>query len=474
MLTGSARLQAAAPTLCERRGERTLLVWGELGQWMVVDDEVVALLGRLDGEQRLDEALLGLGADGSALDLDGTAPVVSELMSRRILREPGRSEPEDATDTEPLLGNLTLNVTRRCNLHCAHCYVAGPRGPELPVETLLAGLAGIGAVCRPGASLILLGGEPLLDVGRLRSILAWARRDFERTVTLSTNGTPVTPELAALLADRAVEVQVSIDSPEPAENDALRGPGAFAAATRAVRLLARAGVRVLVSMVYTARTFRRLEALLEACRELGAEEARFMPLRGLGRARCLLEQVPDQAVVLEHVLDVLGRRPELRDLLGRGYFASLIRGCSRSSTRTSCGIGTETILVDADGAVYPCPNHCAPAFCLGSVAEQPLARIYRNSPELARLRAEYRVERYDDCRSCGFRRWCAGDCRGEVLARGGSASGRAPHCAELQRVYRRLCWLLADGDPRVLALGRSRDGSRAASDGRITGRGEPS
>ena len=60
MPTGSARLRAAPPTLRERRGERTLLVWGELGQWMVVDDEVVALLGRFDGERRLDEVARGL------------------------------------------------------------------------------------------------------------------------------------------------------------------------------------------------------------------------------------------------------------------------------------------------------------------------------------------------------------------------------------------------------------------------------
>lgn len=452
MPTGSARLRAAPPTLRERRGERTLLVWGELGQWMVVDDEVVALLGRFDGERRLDEVARGL---------HGVEPVVGELLARQLLREAGGAEPADAVDAEPLLGNLTLNVTRRCNLRCAHCYAAAPSDPELPVEALVAGLEGIGAVCRPGASLILLGGEPLLDVGRLRTILAWARRDFSRAVTLSTNGTCVTPETAALLADHAVEVQVSLDSPDPAENDALRGRGAFAAATRAVRLLAHAGVRTLVSMVYTARTYRRLEPLLELCRALGAEEARFMPLRGLGRARGLLEQVPDQAVVLEHLLDVMGRRPELASRLGRGYFASLVRGCSRSSRRAGCGIGTDTLLVDADGTVYPCPNHCAPGFRVGSVAEQPLARIYRDSPELARLCAEYRVERYDDCRSCAFRRWCAGDCRGEVRARGGSASGRAPHCAELQRVYRRILWLLADGDPRAVALAGTR---RALSD----------
>ncbi len=465
MLTGSARLRAALPTLRERRGERTLLVWGEQGQWMVVDDEVVALLDGLDGVRPLDEVARGL---------DGVEPVVSELLARRLLREAGRDEPADATDAEPLLGNLTLNVTRRCNLRCAHCYAAAPSSPELPVEALVAGLDGIGAVCRPGASLILLGGEPLLDVGRLRPLLAWARRDFAHRVTLSTNGTCVTPETAALLADHAVEVQVSLDSPDPAENDAFRGRGAFAAATRAVPLLARAGARVLLSMVYTARTYQRLEALLELCRELGAEEARFMPLRGLGRARGLLDQVPDQAVVLEHLLDVMGRRPELASRLGRGYFASLVRGCSRARRRAGCGIGTDTLLLDADGAVYPCPNHCAPAFRLGSVAQQPLARIYRDAPGLVRLRAEYRVERYDDCRACAFRRWCAGDCRGEVRAQGGSARGRAPHCAELQRMFRRIFWLLADGDPRAVALAGTHRARRAAPLSRGNGEGEPS
>jgi radical SAM protein with 4Fe4S-binding SPASM domain len=86
---------------------------------------------------------------------------------------------------------------------------------------------------------------------------------------------------------------------------------------------------------------------------------------------------------------------------------------------------------------------------VGSVLEEDLGMMLEASPVLRDLRERYRVERYDRCSTCTFRRWCAGDCRGEALAASHSAIAPSIHCEELQRIHLRALWLAARRDPRL-------------------------
>jgi len=61
-------------------------------------------------------------------------------------------------------------------------------------------------------------------------------------VKFSTNGVRITPEVAArLAASDYVDVQISLDGATAEVNDAVRGPGSFAMAIRALENLAAAG-----------------------------------------------------------------------------------------------------------------------------------------------------------------------------------------------------------------------------------------
>jgi hypothetical protein len=94
------------------------------------------------------------------------------------------------------------------------------------------------------------GGEPFLHkemVAILGDALAVA------PTTVLTNGTLVTERLAAELgalardARYSLEIRVSLDHPDPATNDAVRGPGAHAKAVRAVVRLQEAGLLPIVT-----------------------------------------------------------------------------------------------------------------------------------------------------------------------------------------------------------------------------------
>lgn len=445
------RLTVPPATLHEQRGARHLLVWGEVAQWLVVDGELHALLGRLDGRRDLGAALRD-HARAFRRPLPQVAAevqaVLPELRARGLLRAPGEAALTPAP--EPVsLASVTVNLTNRCNLRCAFCYNADRRTAEQPVAALMDGVAAAGALLEPGASFIVLGGEPLLDLPRLLEGLDRAAGLFSTPALIATNGTRLDAGAIRELARRRVEVQVSLDAPTAARHDASRGAGVFDLALAGVRRLVASGVPTILSQVYTRDSLSELEPMLDLGLHLGVQEVRFIPLRRVGGGRDATASSPDPLATFRALMELLDRRPELARLLRRDWFTILHTLCRASARRTSCGIGRRVVLVDADGAVYPCPNHTAPEHRAGDVTREPLAEILLRSPVLQALRARYDVSVYTRCRTCAFRHWCAGDCRGEVLSVTGDPAAPSPRCAELRRVHAEMLWRIGTGTARL-------------------------
>ena len=109
---------------------------------------------------------------------------------------------------------IAWNLTRRCNLKCAHCYIsAGPSesaADELSTKECLR-IADEILALNPNPMFILSGGEPLLreDLSEIASHAAKGGA----TVVVGTNGTLLTSEKIAELQDAGVTgVAVSVES----------------------------------------------------------------------------------------------------------------------------------------------------------------------------------------------------------------------------------------------------------------------
>lgn len=436
------------PTLHEHEGGQHLLVWSDQGQWMLVDESCARLLTECAPGCGAAEAVewavaRGMGErDRVRRDVDR---IWAALSSKRLLL---RSEQPPDAQTH-VLSNITVNLTNRCNLRCTHCYNHARTEHEVPVSTLLRALSATRVKLSRSSNLIVLGGEPMSRFEDLLALIDGARHIFGPPIVLSTNGTLVTAQRARMLARRAVDVQVSVDGACAAEHDAVRGDGTFERALRGIRRLVDAGVPTTMSMVYSSSTIQSFESYLDLARSMGVQHARFIPLRAIGRGSELRSILPDPLLALEHLLDVLERRVDLRGLLGRDYFSTLVQQCARTATRTSCGIGERVLFIDSDGTVYPCPNHVRPAMRVGSIHTDDLGALLDQSPVLQSIRRRYSVERYDACARCPVRRWCAGDCRGEVWALSGTDTAPSPHCASLKQLYVRTFWLAARRDTRL-------------------------
>jgi radical SAM protein with 4Fe4S-binding SPASM domain len=318
---------------------------------------------------------------------------------------------------------LSVSVTDRCNLQCAHCGAARGglrekvRGrEELTVEEharLLREARELG--CR---FVIYAGGEPL-ERPELWQILERAEgegMDF----CLLTNGIQVDETVVRRLRAfrRLAYVRVSLDESTNEGVDRIRGTQkGYEASLSAIGRLARAGVRVGVGMTLMEQNPESVLNVALAARESGAFFIRAIPVMPIGRAATRRLALEFRARCFARVL---AARHALRTTRNKGSepYESLAEGFQVLTTE--CGAGVESAAVCANGALTVCPfveaAPGAPNVRTSSVAAG--IRIARESCTCEPLLPE---EARSSCSECRARSQCARSCAAarELDKRGG-------------------------------------------------------
>jgi len=433
------------PDLFEERGELVLLVWGDLPYWSVVDREFYSLLRILDGrglEQVLHE---------SPAWREQRKEIEGQLA---VLQKAGVfGAPVGKTPAPPLYGtkieNIALNVTRRCNLRCKFCYnlpyLTKDGAGEVSTEEIGRFLRTLKPFLAKHPTFTVLGGEPLLEADKLLAVCGMAIRQG-CTALVSTNGTEVTDDFARRVAKLGLQMQVSLDGHTAKLNDAVRGKGAFDRAVEGIRRLVEHGAYTIISQVCHQGNLPHLGAYYRFGKSLGVNEVRFIPLKCLGGATVGEFAPAPLDELLKHAFTLFKARPEFLPLLGRDAFSILANTCRFSSRRPSCGTGLQTVLLDADGTLYPCLNTNHPTFRIANLREPgfDFKRTWLESPVLNDLRQRTVLFHPGEHDGCPVRYWCLGGCRGENHAVTGDAGKRSPDCASLQRGIIAMFWMLAE------------------------------
>jgi radical SAM protein with 4Fe4S-binding SPASM domain len=182
---------------------------------------------------------------------------------------------------------VVWNCTRKCNLHCGHCY--GSAGKKDPVDILTSEQAKsfIRDLAEFGVPVILFsGGEPLLREDVLE-LAGFAKKSGLRTA-LSTNGTIITKKMARKLKDVGfAEVGISLDG-IGANNDRFRGKkGAYRTALQGIRNCVALGMRVSLRMTITQANSRQIPAIFDLLEAEDIPRVCFYHLAYAGRGRDL-------------------------------------------------------------------------------------------------------------------------------------------------------------------------------------------
>ena len=446
MIKPDSILHYQPPAFKSRKEDKTLLVWDEPAQWMVVDNDFIKLTELIDGKTKTSDIINRIHPAFSVNteDIAKIYRVLSYLKEKGVvyLKTSGRKKVQMNSDR---IFNITFNITNKCNLKCPFCYNLGRKTDEIDISSIISRLKEFRPFMAEDASLIILGGEPFINKKRLFTLLEKAGNIFSTPVMISTNGTFIDDDIATELKKHNVEIQVSIDSHKQEIHDKYRGEGVFSKAVEAVKNLKKAGVYTILSMVFSSENYEQIADYLKMAKDLNADEARFIPLRFIGNGISETTHIPDNYVVFRHLLKILGQQPAYVKLLKRDYFSILGSVCRFNSNRINCGIGRKVLMIDSDGSVYPCPNNTGNIFNAGNIKNSSISRIFNKSKVFNKIRKAYHIEKYPSCRKCFIRYWCAGDCKGEVFSlNNGNIRAGSPHCSEIKKTFIEMLWLISE------------------------------
>jgi AdoMet-dependent heme synthase len=356
--------------------------------------------------------------------------------------------------------SVSWNLTQRCNLQCAHCYMsafaAADTGRELSTVECRRVIDEI-AVANPNVFLILTGGEPLLrkDLFDIASLSA----DKGFTVVLGTNGVLLREPQARQMRQSGIQgASISLDSTDPDKHDSFRHlPGAWRGAVRATETLRAEGLDFSIHTSITSWNVDEIPAMIDLAGELGAKVLNFFFLVRTGRGEGITDITPEQ---YEQILTYLARiqglggadgggsggqtsafdRPEDPWTVPAGRAGGLIirAKCApffrrilytldakspllQNYAHGSCPAGKAYCRIMPEGEVTPCPYMPLAA---GNLRERSFADIWRGAEVFQDLREPRLGGR---CGPCEFSKICGG-CRCRAYAAYGDYLAEDPAC----------------------------------------------
>ena len=364
-----------------------------------------------------------------------TTPPTSEAVSAGRPAPRGDWEADvavRAAGPEPVPHVVAWNLTRRCNLECAHCYISAggwhAADEEMSTDDCLRVVDEILEVS-PAPMLILSGGEPLLR----EDLETIARRaaDGGATVVVGTNGTRLTrARIDSLMAAGVRGVAVSIDSLDQGYHDRFRhGAGSLDETLAAIERLREARLDFVVQTTVTRGNRGEIARLAAWAAEKGAVSFNCYFVVATGRASGMRGLSPRENDEVLAELVALGKEYRGRMMVRSKCQPQIMRhawaqdpesGLLDYATRCPCGV--QYCRITPDGKVTPCPYMPVEA---GDLSSETFGDIWRGSRVFRELRATGLGGR---CGRCEFRVVCGG-CRARAYAEGGDWLAEDPACS---------------------------------------------
>jgi AdoMet-dependent heme synthase len=327
---------------------------------------------------------------------------------------------------------VAWNLTQRCNLACAHCYISAGDWHSTDGDLTTAECRRIAdeiLALNPSPMFVLSGGEPLLRED-LEDIAAHASSGGA-TVVVGTNGTLLTEPRIRSLRDAGVQgFALSIDSLDPRYHDRFRhGAGALEQTLAAVDRLAANELDFLVQTTVTRGNRGELPAVAEWAAERGAVafNVYFLVATGRGHGMPGLEPAENEAVLVDLV--ELETRYRGRMMVRSKCMPALMRHVAERAPdsplmnyETRCPCGVHYCRITPEGRVTPCPYTPAVA---GDLRTRSFADVWWRSPVLRSLRDG---EPGGKCGRCEYRELCGG-CRARAHAATGDLLAEDASCA---------------------------------------------
>ncbi|MDE2291948.1 MAG: methyltransferase domain-containing protein [Elusimicrobia bacterium] len=389
------------------RGGLSVFVDGDAPNWAALDERGAALLSLFDGTRTLAEVRrlhgerTGADAGRAWLDVHGLA---RGLMRAGLLSDSPLPRRPYAGRASALrvdrLSELWVHLLQTCNIACTHCLVSsgpdGEKGPDAAfIKEAVSQAHALGA-----RRCFFTGGEPFARAD-LFELIGFVTEEKSSELVVMTNATLLTParlERLAPFSRERLRFQVSLDGASAPANDAIRGAGVFAKASKGLAALSRLGFETSLTAVPTRENLSDLEGLPELAARLGAKAVHLMWAHKRGRlAEGAGDPFPSNAQLLRLARRVREGCRE-RGLTLDNAESLRRRADGRPGVKNDLGNQCwESLCLYSDGKVYPSAAMAGiPGLELGDARTTPLEALWRDSGVARRFREATVAERSAD------------------------------------------------------------------------------
>jgi radical SAM protein with 4Fe4S-binding SPASM domain len=366
------------------------------------------------------------------------------------------------TSVSPFL--VVWNYTKLCNLRCEHCYEnAGPsQAPdELTTEEAMRVIdefeeSGVVAIA-------FSGGEPLMRKD-IFDVAGYAKQKGF-FVSVATNGTLITPEMAQRMKGVFDYAEISLDGFEEV-HDRFRGiPGAWRRTCEGIKNSVAAGIDTCVALTATKYNLGEIPRLIDFVeRELGAKRVIMFNYVPTGRAREIMDQDldPDERYgLLKYLynrmmsggcgtimystapqysmvsLEFVEEGREDMGIVSTHFTSEAAMKALRGRTKAladflgGCGAGRLYCGLEPNGDITPCVFM---PIKIGNIRKDRLRDVWHSSEVLWKLRDRDSLQ---GCGVCEYRYVCGG-CRARAYGYYGDVTGPDPGCPINRRYWEEL------------------------------------
>jgi radical SAM protein with 4Fe4S-binding SPASM domain len=312
---------------------------------------------------------------------------------------------------------IGLEITRRCNLRCPHCFTAsgGNSHPGPDTATMCKLLEDIAKA--GGTKVAFSGGEPLLRKD-LEEIMKHGRRFGIEGYGIVSNGYYATRNRARSLRDAGLTVmQISVDGVDATDHCAVRACDRrdYYRALRAIRLYRQENIAVDVACILVPRNLERAAEMAMFCEALGVRNLRYCAFVPTGRAQS--NEIRDAYRPDPHKIDgVIAFWQEMNQIANPPIQIFIDHGLGpwHHTGSFSCTAGRDVAYISAEGDLYPCPGLIFDQFKVGNVFATPVGELLA-SPTMTAVHRIPKSQLNGPCATCPNDR-CSGGCRGAALA----------------------------------------------------------
>lgn len=244
--------------------------------------------------------------------------------------------------------HVTVEITEKCNLYCAHCYLNASCNRTTAINFEMFRNLVEQFKKNKVMSIEITGGEVFMNRDADR-ILKYAFDNFARVAVL-TNGTILKSTSLEILKTNKdkLAVSISLDSTEEKLHDKFRGAkGAFKSTCRNIKKLSDSGIFVRVASSIFKDNMWEIDKLAELALQLGAKVFAYNFIEDFGRGVVFSNK--NKIDFTEQYSDYL-----VNTVLKYKDIIPIIETDEFLKTSSNCGAGTNSILVGADGNLRPC------------------------------------------------------------------------------------------------------------------------